>query len=47
MLLNKRIAMLVESNVNLDSQEQQIAVEVKATTPKKLPLELNDKKGEK
>ncbi|CAL5435340.1 unnamed protein product [Camellia sinensis] len=34
-LLNERIAMLVESNVYLDSQEQQIVVEVEATTPKK------------
>ncbi|XP_028099349.1 nucleoprotein TPR-like [Camellia sinensis] len=37
-LLNERIAMLVESNVYLDSQEEQIAVEVEATTPKKSPL---------
>ncbi|CAL5372707.1 unnamed protein product [Camellia sinensis] len=37
-LLNMRIAMLVESNVYLDSQEEQIAVEVEATTPKISPL---------
>ncbi|CAL5356540.1 unnamed protein product [Camellia sinensis] len=37
-LLNKRITMLVESNFYLNSQEEQIAVEVKATTPKTLPL---------
>ncbi|CAL5370438.1 unnamed protein product [Camellia sinensis] len=37
-LLNERIAMLVESNVYLDSQEKQIAVEIEATTPKTSPL---------
>ncbi|CAL5421559.1 unnamed protein product [Camellia sinensis] len=37
-LLNERIAMLVESNLYLDSEEEQIAVEVEATTPKTLPL---------
>ncbi|CAL5325965.1 unnamed protein product [Camellia sinensis] len=33
-LFNERIAMLVESNLYLDSKEEQIAVEVEATTPK-------------
>ncbi|XP_028103573.1 uncharacterized protein LOC114302705 isoform X1 [Camellia sinensis] len=37
-LLNERIAMLVESNLYLDSEEEQIAVEVEATTPKTSPL---------
>ncbi|CAL5424434.1 unnamed protein product [Camellia sinensis] len=37
-LLNERIAMLVESNLYLDSQEEKIAVEVKAITPKTSPL---------
>ncbi|CAL5338194.1 unnamed protein product [Camellia sinensis] len=37
-LLNERIAMLVESNLYLDSQEEQIIVEVEATTPKTSPL---------
>ncbi|GMP54020.1 hypothetical protein CsSME_00019302 [Camellia sinensis var. sinensis] len=37
-LLNERIAMLVESNLYLDSQKEQIAVEVEATTPKTSPL---------
>ncbi|CAL5325610.1 unnamed protein product [Camellia sinensis] len=37
-LLNERIVMLVESNVYLDSQEKQIAVEIEATTPKTSPL---------
>ncbi|THG20665.1 hypothetical protein TEA_002286 [Camellia sinensis var. sinensis] len=36
-LLNERIAMQVESNLYLDSQEEQIAVEVEATTPKTSP----------
>ncbi|CAL5409516.1 unnamed protein product [Camellia sinensis] len=38
LLLNDRIAMLVESNLCLDSEEEQIAVEVEATTPKTSPL---------
>ncbi|CAL5426733.1 unnamed protein product [Camellia sinensis] len=37
-LLNDRIAMLVESNLYLDSQEEKITVEVKAITPKTSPL---------
>ncbi|CAL5396034.1 unnamed protein product [Camellia sinensis] len=37
-LLNERIAMLVESNLYLDSEEEQIVVEVEATTPKTSPL---------
>ncbi|CAL5332072.1 unnamed protein product [Camellia sinensis] len=37
-LLNERIAMLVESNLYLDSQEEQIVVEVEAITPKTSPL---------
>ncbi|CAL5363819.1 unnamed protein product [Camellia sinensis] len=37
-LLNERIAMLVESNLYLDSQEGQITVEVEVTTPKTSPL---------
>ncbi|CAL5437811.1 unnamed protein product [Camellia sinensis] len=37
-LLNERIAMLVESNLYLDSEEEQITVEVEATTPKTSPL---------
>ncbi|CAL5322657.1 unnamed protein product [Camellia sinensis] len=37
-LLNEGIAMLAESNLYLDSQEEQIAVEVEATTPKISPL---------
>ncbi|CAL5338776.1 unnamed protein product [Camellia sinensis] len=37
-LLNERIAMLVESNLHLDSEEEQIAVEIEATTPKTSPL---------
>ena len=37
-LLNERIAMLVKSNLYLDNEEEQIAVEVQATTPKISPL---------
>ncbi|KAI8019184.1 hypothetical protein LOK49_LG04G02778 [Camellia lanceoleosa] len=37
-LLNERIAMLVESNLYLDTEEEQIQVEVEATTPKTSPL---------
>ncbi|CAL5392707.1 unnamed protein product [Camellia sinensis] len=37
-LLNERIALLVESNLYLDSEEEQIVVEVEATTPKTSPL---------
>ncbi|XP_028113435.1 golgin subfamily A member 6-like protein 22 [Camellia sinensis] len=37
-LLKERIAMLVESNLYLDSQEEQIIVKVEATTPKTSPL---------
>ncbi|CAL5391279.1 unnamed protein product [Camellia sinensis] len=37
-LLNERIAMLVESNLYLDSEEEQIVVEVEVTTPKTSPL---------
>ncbi|CAL5388620.1 unnamed protein product [Camellia sinensis] len=37
-LLNERIAMFVESNLYLDSEEEQIVVEVEATTPKTSPL---------
>ncbi|CAL5372392.1 unnamed protein product [Camellia sinensis] len=37
-LLNERIAMLVESNLYLDSEEEQIAIEVEATTPKTSPF---------
>ncbi|CAL5345686.1 unnamed protein product [Camellia sinensis] len=38
LLLKDRIAMLVESNLYLDSEEEQITVEVEATTSKTSPL---------
>ncbi|CAL5350129.1 unnamed protein product [Camellia sinensis] len=41
-LHNERIAMLVESNLYLDSEEEQIAVEVEAITPKTLPLTVDE-----